>query len=593
MRICIFSLDDSYPIIDEEKIYLLNHIKECTDFLMIVCNVSYQEYELKKLMDITPEIYTNINGYDANRWKYGIKKLYSDERLAKTDELVLANDSFFGPFFSLSDVFENMSQRNVDFWGMTVHGRIPRNTTFLQRQPYWDRFLQTYFLCFHQNVVSDSSFWKFWDDLPDFHDFNEYEEKFEFILTSYFGKKFTWEPYADTSLWEATDPDKFMSLILFQPFELILQKKLPVLSKFAVTIDKKTMLNFHLGEQISKALNYIDKNTSYDVNLIYTYLIKRFNLYDLKQALNLNLVLPDSQKKSNGKFIFERKKIAIFAHLYYEELFDYCLSYLLPLSKVIDIYITTGDEKSRIILQKKLTGNNHIKKIKVSTYQGREWAAFLLIDRKYMKSYDYCCLIHDKKSSQMFYPTVGKSFCDNLWENSLKNLEYVSNIIETFEKREFVGLMTPPEVYHGTYFHTAIDFWTICFEKTKQLLESMNIFVPMAEEKPPVAVGSAFWCRTRAIKKLIEMDIKEEDFPSEPLAVDGTFNHCLERAVPYIVQDAGYYTCNIMTPEYASINLTNYQDMWRKIMRPLRENKSLEFATFQGCVNELEKSKIK
>lgn len=589
MRVCIFSLDDSYPTIDEEKIYLLNHIKECVDYLMIICNVSFQEYELKKLTSITAEVYENISGFDANRWKHGIEILNADRRFAEIEELVLINDSFFGPLYPLQDVFCTMEKRAVDFWGLTVHGKMPRKTTFRQREKCWDRFLQTYFLCFNKNVLQDSCFLKFWEKVPIFNNFDEYEEKFEFVLTKYFAKKFKWEPYADTSMWEAKEADKFMSFILFQPCELIRQKKLPVLSKFAVTIDKKAMLNFHLGEQISQALNYIDLNTDYDIKFIYAYLIRRVNLYDLKQSLNLNFVLPDNNHSAEEDFWLKKRRVAVFAHLYYEELFDYCLSYLVPLSKMVDIYITTGDEKSKVVLQTKLAGNNHTKKIEVSTYQGREWAAFLLIDRKYMKDYDYCCLIHDKKSSQMFYPTVGKSFCDNLWENSLKSLEYVNSIIDVFEKKEFVGLMTPPDVYHGTYFHTAINFWTICFEGTKQLLEKLNIYVPLDPEKPPVAVGSAFWCRSKAVEKLIEMDIKEEDFPQEPLPVDGSFNHCLERAVPYMVQDSGYYTCNIMTQEYASMNLTNYQEMWRQIMKLLKENSKLNFATFQSCVESLEK----
>lgn len=586
MRIGIYSLDDAFPFIDEEKIYFLEHLKKCVDRVMIVCSASYEEGELGKLEALTDELYLNIGGCAANRWKYGIELLLEDGSLRNGPELVLVNDSFFGPLYPLRHVFTDMDNRGLDFWGMTAEGKRLDTITGRQEERKRIRFLQPYFLCFYGNVTADPSFLPFWRNLPLFYDSAEYEKRFSIALTQYFGEKFKWDVYADTAMWEAQEGESCVPYSIVWPFELIRQKKLPVLSKAAVVIDREILLNYQLGEQISFALRYIDEYTEYDSNLIYSYLIKRYHLYDLKKALNLNYVITDQGEGDEA--VFKRNRVAVFAHLYYEELFDYCLSYLLPLSSYADIYITTGSERSKGMIEARLPETSGIKKIGVSKYRGREWAAFLLLDRQYMEKYDYCCLIHDKKSAQMFYPTVGKSFCDNLWENCLKNPKYVGGILETFEQKEWVGLMVPPEVYHGTYFYTAIDFWTICFHGTKNLLEKLGAEVPLDEEKPPVAVGSAFWCRCNAIKKLIQMDIKEEDFPEEPMPVDGSFNHCLERAVPYLAQQEGYYTCSIMTPEYAGIHLANYGEIVHRIMGCLKEENKWNLSTFQSSLDSLQ-----
>lgn len=592
-RFCVFSIDDSFRFIDEEKIYLLNALKNISDHIMIISCTSYEDSEMKKLAAITDDIHTNIAGYDANRWKYGIGIMTEQNSIKEIDELLLVNDSCFGPFSPLEEVFAYMKQKKVDFWGMTVHGKIPRKTTLFQRKCSWNRFLQTYFLCFNKRVLDSDLFRNFWDQIPLLNNFKEYEEKFEFKLTEYFGKKFSWMAYADTLDWESDDAQKFMSFILFQPLEMIREKGFPFLSKYAVMLDKATVLQIQLGEQITDTLSYIANHTNYDTEMIYKFLIRRNNLYDLKKCLNLSMILPDTCELESGAVekVVQNRKIAIFAHLFYEDLFDYCLSYLIPLSDFCDIYITTGSEISKKILETKIGKNEHIKEIRVCSYRGREWAAFLLIDKEYISLYEYCCIIHDKKSSQMFYATVGKSFCDDLWENSLKSVQYVKNMIYMFEKNRHIGLLVPPEVYHGTYFHTAIDFWTVCFDGTKKFLEENDIYVPLDRQKPPVSVGSVYWCRREALEDLLRLHITEEDFPPEPMPVDGSFNHFLERALPYMAQNRGYYTCIAMTPKYAGIHIENYQEIVRVILKHLKEKK-LDLTTFGSAVNSIVKMKF-
>ena len=75
--------------------------------------------------------------------------------------------------------------------------------------------------------------------------------------------------------------------------------------------------------------------------------------------------------------------------------------------------------------------------------------------------------------------------------------------------------------------------------------------------KVPVAPhGSCFWFRTDALRKLFKYDWKYEDFPEEPLPIDGTISHAIERCYAYVAQDAGYYSAIVMCDEYAKIEYT-------------------------------------
>ena len=84
--------------------------------------------------------------------------------------------------------------------------------------------------------------------------------------------------------------------------------------------------------------------------------------------------------------------------------------------------------------------------------RGREWAALLLYAKKYMKVYKYFGFIHDKKSNQMFYSTVGKAFDNYIWENILPSADYVEGVIGLLEKEKRMGMLAPPIVYHGEFW---------------------------------------------------------------------------------------------------------------------------------------------
>ena len=66
------------------------------------------------------------------------------------------------------------------------------------------------------------------------------------------------------------------------------------------------------------------------------------------------------------------------------------------------------------------------------------------------------------------------------------------------------------------------------------------------------------------MKRLLDMDWEYEDFPEEPLPLDGSLIHVIERAYPFFVQDAGYLTGWISTAEDAQVHITNLAYLYRE-----------------------------
>ncbi|NJL72016.1 MAG: polysaccharide biosynthesis-like protein [Candidatus Competibacteraceae bacterium] len=85
-------------------------------------------------------------GYDFGGWKEGIAAVPD---LTRLDQLLIANDSVYGPFHHVGDLVDRMSPMEADVWGMTDS---------------WDRryHLQSYFMLFHGAALQAPGFADFW-----------------------------------------------------------------------------------------------------------------------------------------------------------------------------------------------------------------------------------------------------------------------------------------------------------------------------------------------------------------------------------------------------------------------------------------------
>ena len=118
-RIAIFSFYDSEGIVYDYVEYYLNELKKNVARLVIVINGQILENGKKKLGVFTNEIIVRKNvGYDAGAYKECIINYIGIDNISKYDELVLCNDTCFGPFIGFDQIFKKMQNNLCDFWGI-------------------------------------------------------------------------------------------------------------------------------------------------------------------------------------------------------------------------------------------------------------------------------------------------------------------------------------------------------------------------------------------------------------------------------------------------------------------------------------------
>jgi lipopolysaccharide biosynthesis protein len=185
-RLCIFAHYDKDNLVDEYVLYFLQNLKTVSNQIIFVTTSNIAKDEMAKLNRYCDKIILKENqGYDFVSWQEGLKAISGNSDF---DELVFCNDSVYGPLYPLPDVFDTMSSKNCDFWGITDSYEI-------------NYHLQSYFLVFKKNVVRSEIFQRFWNDVTVESSKNEVIKKYEVGLThAFISAGFKPQPYLPTSV---------------------------------------------------------------------------------------------------------------------------------------------------------------------------------------------------------------------------------------------------------------------------------------------------------------------------------------------------------------------------------------------------------
>ena len=303
----------------------------------------------------------------------------------------------------------------------------------------------------------------------------------------------------------------------------------------------------------------METRTDDEREMIWDDLIRKCEVGKLRTALHLDYIF----QTVGHSYIWDNKKIAVIAHINYTDLISRCFSYIARIPAYIDVYITTKGNNNIDLIKKKIAElQAHHITIVVPEDRGREISGLLVACKDILMKYEYLCFVHDKKSNKgEGYQTVGQSFCDILWENSIKNQIYIENVIKMFEEEPRLGLLAPPPPYVSKLFMVGFMGWCNSYNQTEKLAERLHLHCCLNRSEPPFVLGTTFWCRTKALRPLFEAGFTYEDFEPEPMPTDNTISHAIERILPYVAQSEGYYSGIMMTAEYASLYACNYQYM--------------------------------
>lgn len=535
-RICIYVTYDMHQIVDTYIGHMLAELKTCIDFLAVVCNEPAVIKGKEILEKYADQIFFRENrGLDAGAYKDALCNWLGWDKVRAYDELLLVNDSFFGPFCPMADIFEEMEEKKVDFWGLTKHGE----GIYESFGGHFPEHIQSFFLVVRSRMLHSHFFSEYWEKLPYYVTWKDVVKKHELVFTDYFVKRgFTFDVLSDCDANNSVNIENNYTQYEVLPYEMISKRNFPFLKKKPI---REVTLELQTQENFKKALHYIHENTSYDVNHIYRNIIRTMNIADLYRNLALRYI------PSQYSIVESVKKVYIAVFIEFQGSLEYVMEYLDGFRKLnvdIGIYI----EKTEIFNDYKERG--YVCRLIKSADDYWNILNELSVN-------DYVCIIHDTDISGVKEQNcIGKSYFYNIWDNLLKDSRHIQYILSCFEQDIWLGFLAPPNPVFSYYFGSMGNKWKNGYASVKRLVGELQLQCQVSFNKQPIAITDSFWIRGKILRR-----IKKESISDKSIL-------CL--LWTYIVQDAGFYSGIVESEDYAAMNEVNHQYYLETILNKVR-----------------------
>ena len=555
-RLCVYFIYDKDGIIDDYIIYQLEDMKKNVSFLHCVINGKLTKEGIIKLKAVADEVFERENkGNDIGAYKAAIEYI-GWNRISEYDELILMNNTCFGPVYPFKEAFEWAIKQDVDLWGLTWDTKSDWLGTnkylHYNKKKY---HYQSYFLAFRKPLMGGKFLEKFFEEIPNDTNYIMSGSVYEYAFPGYFEEQgYKCAVYCD-------EKENLNYPLLHDPVQLLKKYRMPLFKKRSFFHHYTDVINNAGGQATYELIDYIENETDYDMSLVWQSLLRTCSLSDLVRCSQLNRVL------SSRTIIQENTnllKVGFIFHLFYDDIFAESVEYLKNFSSNTDILITTNTKEKKELIQKYLDELEIKAEVSVINNRGRDVSALLVAGADFVKEHDLICFAHDKKTTQIKPEGVGRSWRYKLYKNMFATKEYVSNVIHLFENEKHLGIAFPSMPNHHQYAYNIGNGWLGNFDNTDRLLNDFEINVKRNEHTLCVApFGTCFWFRPKALEKLFAGyngdGWQYEDFPCEPNRYDQTILHAIERAYAYFAQAAGYYPAYLYNGEFAAIEFTNLE----------------------------------
>ncbi|MGN0929588.1 MAG: rhamnan synthesis F family protein [Alphaproteobacteria bacterium] len=255
--LCLFAGYDKDGIIDDYVLCSVKRFSEISD-VYYLSDCEMKDAEIQRLAPFVKKAFAyRHQKYDFGSWSELIK-LIGWDTICKYKNLMLVNDSVYGPFYNIKKIITDFEKSCYDFYGFTPN---PKKHSY---------HIQSYFLIFKNNILRNKNFQNFFNNIEFLSDKGEIIKRYEKGLSNLLYK-------------EGFKSDTFIkNYDCYFPNQIVKQNGFFIkVSLFTQKMSKEDMTYFFD--------NFKSKYTNYDVNLILNHL-KRKNV-------NLDDVIKDSVLK--------------------------------------------------------------------------------------------------------------------------------------------------------------------------------------------------------------------------------------------------------------------------------------------------------
>ena len=543
-RLVVYVVYDRRGGVDEYVVHALAGLREHAARILVVVNGKLTPEGRERLEPVSDEVLVRENvGFDI--WAHKDALDHVGAGVSEFDEVVLTNDTWFGPVRPYGPVFERMDALEIDFWGMTDHAAEPWHMfTGSAGVPH---HLQSFWIAVRRSMFMSERWARYWRELPPMDGYRDAVIGHELVFTGAFrdagfvdGVAFRSEQYGSSNA------------SLLAP-EALIQDGCPVLKR-RVFFHSPPFLDRYavIGRWALEAA----ATGGYPTELALANLARNVAPKVLNADAGLMEVIgPDHAPYDPS----DPLRVVVVAHIFYDEMTPEILERTDTLPVPYDLVVTTPDstraERIRAHIDAIPGKRGEVSVRVVESNDGRDQSAFLIGCRDVLLSdrYDLVVKLHSKKTPQDGY-NVGTHFREQQFLNLLHDPAHSSRVLGLFQREAGLGLAFPPMIHIG--YPTLGRAWWANKPGFERLAEEMGIRVPLDDVSPLAPYGSMFFARPEALRLLVERPWRYSDFGGAEAYQDGGLAHILERMPASAAGELGFHSRTIVAPDYASISHT-------------------------------------
>lgn len=576
-RAGIYLIYDKDGIVSDYILYQLKDLIQNLEYILVVVNGKLTPNSRKQLLKYTKHILVRENsGFDIAGYREGIEHI-GWENIYKYDELLLMNDSCYGPIYPFKVVFDKMNNLDVDFWGLTMGKRLDITSIgkgkdiVTLKDGYVPVHIQSYFRCIRKSLLCDNSFKDFWETQKDIKTFWEAVAYHEIVFTKEFENKgFSWAVYVDSEEyknWTCSSMD-------YIPYLLLKDGGLPLIKRKNFFRDYEDSLRDGTPDQYLQIIKYLSKRSKYDVNMIWNDVLRVRNMTEVHRKIRLNYILPLERELfvSNEN----RTKVAILLLLTSKMMIHYILEKL-SLLNTIDIYIFTYNTELYEFLMNKIDDSLTNIRLQLISSRNNVLSTFLIESKEIFNNYEFVCYLNDKPDNEL--DTQSNLFwVYNCIENLIGSEIYIKNIIELFGENKKLGLLFPPMPSNTFTYNIVGDEWRNSYEKVSDLCQKLSLNVSISQSEGIIyPFGNMFWCRTDALLQMYRYSWNFNDYSNKEFSLSKReICLALERMYSLFAQSSGYLSGWILNDIYANTQISDMYYSQRNLIMNKQEYVSSE-----------------